>query len=296
MSTRSDAKRHPRESGDLNPMLKFLIFGDIVGRTGREALQKILPTLKKQYKPNLVIANAENAAHGSGVTPKTLREMQMAGVDFFTNGDHCFDKPEVEKILTETDSPLLRPANMIDQPGVGEKMLTLATKKVLVVNLLGRVFIEDNLKKKGEDKQRKIKLANPFAVMEEILVKYATEKIDAILLDFHTEATSEQIAMGYFLDGRVSAVWGTHTHVPTADARVLPGGAGFITDIGMTGAKNTVIGVAKENVIERFIKENDAKFEWPETETAMVNALYLEVDPKTKKTTKIKLIQKEIKL
>lgn len=266
-----------------------------MGRTGREALQKILPSLKKQYRPNLVIANAENAAHGSGVTPKTLREMQMAGVDFFTNGDHCFDKPEVEKILTEADSPLLRPANMIDVPGVGEKLLTIATKKVLVINLLGRVFIEDNLKKKGEDKQRKIKLANPFMVINDILVKYSAEKIDAILLDFHTEATSEQIAMGYFLDSRVSAVWGTHTHVPTADARVLTGGTGFITDIGMTGAKDTVIGVAKEKVIERFIKENDAKFEWPETEVAVVNALYLEVDPKTKKTKKIKLIQKEIK-
>ena len=277
-------------------MLKFLIFGDIVGRTGREALQKILPSLKKQYKPNLVIANAENAAHGSGVTPKTLREMQVAGVDFFTNGDHCFDKPEVEKILTETNSPLLRPANMIDQPGVGEKLLTLATKKVLVVNLLGRVFIENNLGKKGEDKQKKIKLSNPFTVMEEILAKYTNEKIDAILLDFHTEATSEQVAMGYFLDGRASVVWGTHTHVPTADARILSKGTGFITDVGMTGAKDTVIGVAKENVIERFVKENDAKFEWPETETAIVNALYVEVDPKTKKTKKIKLIQKEIKI
>ena len=112
-------------------MLKFLIFGDIVGRTGREALQKNPADAEKQYKPNLVIANAENAAHGSGVTPKTLREMQMAGVDFFTNGDHCFDKPEVEKILTETDSPLLRPANMIGQPGAGEKLLTLATKRFL---------------------------------------------------------------------------------------------------------------------------------------------------------------------
>ncbi|KKS54298.1 MAG: Metallophosphoesterase, partial [Candidatus Magasanikbacteria bacterium GW2011_GWA2_42_32] len=112
----------------------------------------------------------------------------------------------------------------------------------------------------------------------------------------HTEATSEQVAMGYFLDGRVSAVWGTHTHVPTADARVLPGGTGFVTDVGMTGAVNTVIGVAKEKVIERFLKENDAKFEWPETEVAMVNALYVEVDPKTKKTKKIKLIQKEIKI
>lgn len=278
-------------------MLKFLIFGDIVGRTGRHALQKILPSLKKQYRPDLVIANAENAAHGSGVTPKTLREMQLAGVDFFTNGDHCFDKPEVEKILTETDSPLLRPANMIGQPGAGEKLLTLATKKVLVVNLLGRVFIENNVEEKGHGvADKKIKLSNPFTIIEEILQKYSAEKIDAILLDFHTEATSEQIAMGYFLDGRVSAVWGTHTHVPTADARVLPGGTGFISDIGMTGAKNTVIGVAKEKIIERFVKENEAKFEWPETETAVVNALYLEVDPKTKKTKKIKLIQKEIKI
>lgn len=278
-------------------MLKFLIFGDIVGRTGRHALQKILPKLKKQYRPDLVIANAENAAHGSGVTPKTLREMQLAGVDFFTNGDHCFDKPEVEKILTEPDSPLLRPANMIGQPGVGEKLLTLATKKVLVVNLLGRVFIENNVEEKGHGvADKKIKLANPFTTVEEILQKHAKEKIDAILVDFHTEATSEQMAMGYFLDGRISAVWGTHTHIPTADTQILENGTGYITDVGMTGPAGTVIGVAKEKVIERFVKENEAKFEWPETEIAIVNALYLEVDPKTKKTKKIKLIQKEIKI
>ncbi len=277
MNTRSD-------------MLKFLIFGDVVGKTGRRAIAKILPRLKKQYRPDLVIANAENIAHGLGTTPKTLRDLQLAGVDFFTGGNHSFDKPEAKKILEENDSPLLRPANMLNQPGQGAKLLNLATKRVLVINLIGRVFIEKG--QVGED----IKLSNPFTVVEEILKIYQEEKIHAILVDFHSEATSEQIAMGYFLDGRVSAVVGTHTHVPTADATILPGGTAYITDIGMTGAIGTVLGVSKEIILDRFVNESERPIDCPETDTAMVSALYLEVDPKTAQTKKIKLIQKEIKI
>lgn len=271
-------------------MLKFLIFGDVVGKTGRRAVQKILPKLKKQYKPDLVIANADNLAHGLGVTPKTLREVQMAGVDFFTGGNHAFDKPEVKQILEEKDSPLLRPANILNQPGHGEKLLNLATKRVLVVNLMGRVFIEPGQLSEG------IKLANPFIVAEEILKKYAGEKIEAILVDFHSEATSEQVAMGYFLNGRVSAIFGTHTHVPTADAKILSGGTAYITDIGMTGPAGTVLGVSKEIILDRFINESEKQMDCPETETAVVSALYLEIDPKNAQAKKIKLIQKEIKI
>lgn len=271
-------------------MLHFLIFGDVVGKTGRQAIKKILPRLKKQYRPDLVIANAENLAHGTGVTPKTLREVQEVGIDIFTGGDHIFAKPDVSKIFQENDSPLLRPANLVGQPGLGEKLLTLAKNKVLVVNLLGRVFIEDKLKEKG------ILLSNPFGEIQAILKKYEKQKLNAILLDFHTEVTSEQIAMGLFLDGKVSAVWGTHTHVPTADAKILSQGTGYLTDIGMTGAKDTVLGVAKEVIIDRFVNESEKHFEWPEADTAIVNALYLEVDSKTAKTKKIKLLQYNIKL
>lgn len=270
-------------------MLKFLIFGDVVGKTGRQAVKKILPRLKKQYRPDLIIANAENLAHGSGVTPKTLAELKEAGVNVFTGGDHIFAKPDAEKIFAETDSPLLRPANMINKPGAGEKLLTLAKNQVLVVNLIGRVFIEDKLKEKG------IGLENPFWTVEAILQKYEKER-PIVLVDFHTEVTSEQTALGYFLDGRAAAVWGTHTHVPTADAKILPQGAGCITDVGMTGAAGTVLGVDKEIIIDRFVNESEERFEWPETDQAAVNVLYLEVDEKNKQTKKIKLIQRNIKL
>lgn len=272
-------------------MLKFLIFGDVVGKTGRRAVKKILPRLKKQYQPDLVMANAENLAHGSGVTPKTLTELQEAGVDLFTGGDHLFAKPDVEQILSQNDSPLLRPANFPqNKPGQGEKVLNLATKRVLVINLLGRVFIEDKLEEKGT------KLDNPFTTLEKILQKYQGEKFNAILVDFHTEATSEQMAMGYFLDGRASALWGTHTHIPTADAQILTNGLGYITDVGMTGAKDSVLGVAKEVIIDRFVNESEKHFEWPEMDVAIVNVLYLEIDPKTAQTKKIKLIRREVTL
>lgn len=271
-------------------MLKFLIFGDVVGKTGRRAITKILPQLKKKYRPDLVIVNAENLAHGSGVTPKTLRELELAGVDIFTGGDHIFAKPDVQKIFASKDCPLLRPANFLNRPGQGEKLLNLATKRVLVVNLLGRVFIEDKLKEKG------LKIENPFTVIDKILKKHQSEKLNAILVDFHTEATSEQMAMGYFLDGRISVLWGTHTHVPTADAKILASGTGYISDVGMTGAEDTVLGVDKEVIVGRFVNESEEPFEWPEKDRAIANVLYLEVNPKDGKTKKIKLLQYKIKL
>ncbi len=275
----------------FHEMLRFLVFGDVVGKTGRRAVKKILPSLKKTYRPDLVIANVENLAHGSGVTPKTLAELEAAGVNIFTSGDHIFAKPDVEQIWQQTDSNLLRPANFGKHaPGSGEKLVNLATKPVLVVNLLGRVFIED----KFEDSD--LELTNPFEEIEKILKKYSNIKDKIVLIDFHTEATSEQVAMGYFLDGRVSAVWGTHTHIPTADAQILEHGTGFITDVGMTGARDTVLGVERSVIINRFLNETNDRFDWPELDVAIVNALYLEVDPKTNLTKKIKLIRKQVKL
>lgn len=272
-------------------MLRFLVFGDVVGKTGRRAVKKIIPSLKKTYRPDLVIANVENIAHGSGVTPKTLAEMEAAGVNVFTSGDHIFAKPDVEQIWQQKDSNLLRPANFgKNTPGYGEKLVNLATKPVLVINLLGRVFIEDKFEDRG------LELTNPFDEMEKILRKYSNIKDKIVLVDFHTEATSEQVAMGYFLDGRASAVWGTHTHIPTADAQILEHGTGFITDVGMTGARDTVLGVERSVIINRFLNETNDRFDWPELDVAIVNALYLEVDPKTNLTKKIKLIRKQVKL
>lgn len=272
-------------------MLKVLVFGDVVGKTGRRAIKKIMPQLKKSLRPDLVIANAENLAHGSGITRKTLLDLQSAGVDVFTSGDHVFEKPEVNEMLNDPEIKLIRPDNLLAHlPGKGEIVVNLGKKTIIVINLIGRVFIGDKME------QLNITLDNPFRTVDKILKKYQDTKNKIVLVDFHTEATSEQVAMGYYLDGRATALWGTHTHVPTADARILDNGLGFITDVGMTGGQNTVLGVSKESVIKRFVEENSEPFDRPETERAIVNALYLEINPKTCKTVKIKLIQKEIKI
>ncbi|KKU07427.1 MAG: Phosphoesterase [Candidatus Magasanikbacteria bacterium GW2011_GWA2_45_39] len=270
-------------------MIKVLMFGDVVARLGREAVKDVLPELKKQYEPHFVIINAENIAHGTGSTPKTLAEMEMAGVQCFTSGDHWFDKPTVAEYLAQPDNLLVRPANLADEhaPGVGAKVFSVGTKKILVVNLLGQVFIEKPT-------------TSPFKAVDEILARYKGSKLDATIVDFHTEATSEQYAMGWHLDGRASLLVGTHTHVPTADARILPKGLGYITDIGMTGAHDEVIGVKKEAALARFLNPNPdpekrPRFEWPEEGNSQVNAVYAELDEKTHTCKKIQLIQKFIK-
>lgn len=267
------------------------MFGDVDARIGREAVKQVLPALKKQYQPNFVILNAENIAHGTGSTPKTLAEMEMIGVQCFTSGDHWFDKPIVAEYLANPNNLMVRPANLVDTkaPGVGAKVFAVGTKKILVVNLLGQVFIKEPAS------------TSPFRAVDDILAQHKGEKIDATLVDFHTEATSEQYAMGWYLDGRASLLVGTHTHVPTADARILPKGLGYITDIGMTGAYDEVLGVKKETVLARFLNPNQnpeerARFEWPEKGAAQVNAVYAELDGKTNKCKKIKLIQKFIKI
>ncbi|KKR48764.1 MAG: hypothetical protein UT86_C0003G0093 [Candidatus Magasanikbacteria bacterium GW2011_GWC2_40_17] len=271
-------------------MFKVLIFGDIVGKTGRQAVAKILPKLKKQFHPHLIIANVENLAHGTGVTPKTLAILEEAGVQVFTGGDHIFAKPDAAKIFEREDSPLIHPANMSVPLGQGEKMLTVAKKRVLVVNLLGRVFLGEKLNEKG------IAISNPFKTFDETLKKYQDQKPQIVIVDFHTEATSEQVAMGYHLDGRASVLFGTHTHIPTADAQILDEGLGYITDVGMSGAKNTVLGVDKNIILKRFLEDAKESFDWPELSEAVVNALYVEISEKTGRAKKIKLIQKTIKI
>ena len=209
-------------------MMTFLIFGDVVGKIGREALKRALPALKEEFKPDLTIVNAENLAHGKGLTKPIITDLKAAGVDFFTSGNHIFANHKGPHDVCgdpELRDLLIRPANFPDgTAGEGEKTLILAEKKVLVVNLICQVFM-------GEP------YGSPFEAMEEILKRHAGEKLDAVLVDLHGEATSERIAFGIRFDGRVSSVTGTHTHVPTADARVLPNGTAYLTDIGMTGAR-----------------------------------------------------------
>jgi metallophosphoesterase (TIGR00282 family) len=264
--------------------LKILFFGDISGRIGRTAVAKILPSLKKKFNPDLVIANAENIAHGVGVTEKTLQELTDAGVDFFTSGDHIFDKKEAIGILEDKNFPLIRPANYpAGVPGVGVKLFEVGTKKVLMINLIGRVFLKKNYD-------------CPFKKADEILDDFKNEKLSAIIVDFHAEATSEKNGLARYLDGRVSAVLGTHTHVGTDDWQILPGGTAFVTDIGMVGAKDSILGVDKKGILRTFLTQISEVHEIPEEGICAIDAIYLEINPKTAKAVKIKKIKEEIKI
>lgn len=262
--------------------LKILFFGDVVGRAGREALKKTVPQLKETYQPELAIANAENLAHGKGVTSKTLEGIQEAGIDIFTSGNHIWKKTEGLSILNEKDSPVIRPANYPPGvPGKGYKIIEIGTKKVLIINLMGRVFIQEDID-------------CPFRKLDEILEETKKENLKAVIVDFHGEATSEKIAFGWYADGRTSAVIGTHTHIVTADEKILPKGTAYITDAGMVGLKESVLGVDKDTVIKRFLTQLPLNHEIPEEGLVTVNALYLEIDTKTSKAKKLERIKEEV--
>jgi metallophosphoesterase (TIGR00282 family) len=258
--------------------IKILFIGDVVGSIGRQGVAKILPKLRKKYQPDLVIANAENLAHGIGVTESTLVEATNAGVDYFTSGNHVFKRPGVEKLLNEEKWHLLRPANYPPSfDGVGEKVINISQKNILLINLIGRVFIT------GE-------FACPFRTADTILKKYETQKIDAVVVDFHAEATSEKKALGHYLDGRATAVIGTHTHVQTADEEILEKGTAYISDAGMVGATDSVIGVDKKTIIHNFLNQETIAFEPPQTGKCLLNAILVIIDTDAQKATSIKRI------
>lgn len=262
--------------------IKILFFGDVVGKVGRRAIQKIIPEFKKKYQPSLILANVENLAHGKGITKKTLEEVSGIGIDLYTSGNHIFRKPEGSELISQKDSPVLRPANYPSgTAGVGEKIIKIGAKKILVINLLGRVFIEE-------------KVDSPFQKLDEILQRYLPQDLAGIIVDFHAEATSEKLALGWYADGRVSAVLGTHTHVPTADAKILPKGTAYLTDIGMVGAKESVLGVNKDTIINKFLNDTPIKFDIPEKGTAQINAVLVTINPKNKKALAINLLEEEL--
>lgn len=267
-------------------MLKILFFGDINGKIGRRAIKKALPQLKKEFKPDIVIANAENAAHGKGITETVILELIDAGVECFTLGDHSFDREKQAEQVFAKNLPVIRPANYpVGTPGTGFTIIEKGKYKVLLVNLLGRVFMHmDN--------------NCPFREIEAILAEQdlAKTNLSAILVDIHGEATSEKIAMGHFLDGKVSAVLGTHTHVMTADAKVTKAGTAYITDVGMVGASDGVLGLKKENIIKTFFTQIKYKHEIPETGPAMLNGVLITIDNKNKKATAITPIIKLINI
>ena len=212
----------------------ILVVGDVIGRPGRKAMQKLLPGLRQQYGLDLVIANAENVAGGLGITSATAKELLDAGVDVLTSGNHIWTQKEIIPYL-DGDMPILRPLNY--PPGVPGRGY-IVNGEAMVVNLIGRTFIGN--------------FDCPFRAMDKLLAELE-HKPPVIIVDFHAEATSEKMAMGRYLDGRVSAVLGTHTHVGTIDTRLLPRGTAYVTDIGMTGPIDSVIGNGVEEVLHRFL-------------------------------------------
>ena len=249
----------------------ILAIGDLVGRPGRRAISQLLPALRQQYNLDLVIANAENAAGGVGLTPDTAKELLDGGVDVLTSGNHIWAQKEIIPYL-DGDMPILRPLNY--PPGVPGKGYLVA-KGVAVVNLMGRVFIGD--------------FDCPFRAMDQLLAKLEPK---IIIVDFHAEATSEKVAMGRYLDGRVSAVLGTHTHVGTIDAQILPGGTAYVSDIGMSGPIDSVIGDDTEAVIQRFLTQIPHRLGVGKGKIAL-NAILVGVDDDTGKATSIERIYRE---
>lgn len=216
--------------------MRVLFIGDIYGKPGREYLKKELPNLKKEYKPNIIIVNAENSANnGRGITEDFYLELMKLGITTITMGNHVWGNQKLAEFID--GSHIIRPANYYEAPGKGYDLINYNNKKLLVINLLGRTFMNSNLE-------------NPFLTADKIL---SSIPADYVLVDFHAEATSEKISLGHYLDGRVTAVLGTHTHVQTADERVLANGTLYITDVGMTGPLDGIIGVDKNIVIKRFI-------------------------------------------
>lgn len=258
--------------------MKILFIGDIVGRPGRKAVKELLPSLKEKYQPDLIIANGENVCHGRGISEDTLKELTNMGIQFFTSGNHIYAHKKVVSKLDDKSFPIIRPANFPPgNPGRGYHIFeTGKMQRILIVNLMGRVFMRQNYD-------------CPFRAMDAIINEHRGDHLDAIIVDIHGEATSEKVALGHYLNGRVSAVLGTHTHIPTADATILSEGTAYITDVGMVGVKDSIIGAEKEQIIQGFLKQMPFKYDIPEG-PSVLSAVYIEIDDTSKKATHIEQI------
>ena len=256
--------------------MKILAVGDIVGNSGIVKLKKELTKLREDEKIDFIIVNGENSSEGMGITRKNFDDIISQNVDVVTMGNHTWGKKEIFSFI---DNPkLIRPANYPESVlGNGYGIYKCKNKKIAVINLLGRVGMN-------------ILTDNPFIVVENI-IKEISSKVDIIIVDFHAEATAEKEAMGYFLDGKVTAIFGTHTHVQTADETILPKGTGYITDIGMTGPKNSVIGMSTEVALKRFITALPERYKIAQGETKL-NAVIFEIDDENNKLKSIKRVQK----
>lgn len=265
-----------------NQTIKILFFGDVMAKPGREAVSKALPILREELKPDSVIVNIENMAHGQGISPDTIKEALKWGADAFTTGDHAWDNEQGIPFLESKDYPIVRPANYPEgTPGRGYYTYQLGAWRIAVINLQGQVFFKNHPQ-------------NPFYYIDDLLNKPEIADADIKLIDFHADASSEKRAFGWYVDGRVSAVFGTHTHVPTADAQILTKGTGYISDVGMNGNHNSAIGMDKEASIKRFTTQLRGKRSFDAEGPLEVGALLLTINPQTGKTEDIAHVRRII--
>jgi 2',3'-cyclic-nucleotide 2'-phosphodiesterase len=255
--------------------MNVLMVGDVFGDSGRTAVGKLLPRLRQEHAIDFCVVNVENAAGGFGVTPAMAKQVLEQGADVLTSGNHIWDKKEIVEYITK-ENLLLRPANFpVGAPGVGYVTVKAGPHRVAVLNLMGRVFMHP--------------IDCPFRKADEIVPELRKDT-PIVLVDMHAEATSESVAMGWYLDGRVSAVVGTHRHVQTADERVLPGGTAYITDLGMTGPTDGVIGVDREVILQRFLSQMPARFE-PAKGPAALHGVVIAIDPETGRASDIRRLR-----
>lgn len=260
--------------------MKILFLGDIVGKPGRVAVQQLLPQLKAEFQPDIVIANLENLSHGKGMSKKAVEAMMAAGIDIGTGGNHTFSKPEGELLLNDDAYPLLRPINYGDHvAGQGIRTFEVRGKRLTVINLVGQhgMFPEP--------------VDSPFLTMARML-EHDLPPADATIVDFHADVTSEKINMGWHLDGKVAAVLGTHTHVATADERILPNGTGYISDVGMVGLRDASLGVDRHQALQRFLTGGKAPFDIPDHGTVELRGVILTIEHN--KTTSIERITRTV--
>ena len=256
--------------------MRILFIGDIVGQPGRMILQRNISKIKEKYKPDFIIVNGENSAGGRGMTPKIANFYKELGVDVVTSGNHIWANKEIFEFM-RTSNFVLRPANYPAAcPGVGYTVISKEGNYLAVVNLQGRVFMRDCLD-------------CPFKAIDSLLT-FLNTKTRNIVIDFHAEATSEKLALAYYLEGKVSAVIGTHTHVQTADERVLPGGTAYITDLGMVGSLNSMIGMKKEPIINSFLTQMPMRFEVATNPPYIVCGVSVDIDLETSKAINIQRI------
>lgn len=260
-------------------LVRILMIGDICGRGGRKAAAKCIPALKEKYHIDMTIANGENSAGGSGITKKVLNELYSFGIDVVTSGNHIWDQKEIFEFI-DHEPYLIRPGNYPPAaPGRGSCIFVVGGKNVGVMNLSGRSFMPD--------------LDCPFR-MADLLLEDLKKDCDVILLDFHAETTSEKMAMGWYLDGRVSCVVGTHTHIQTADDRILPQGTAYITDLGMTGPWNSILGVKKELVIQKFVTGLPVRFHLAEGPNVL-SGIVVTIDDATGKATEmVRVMERDV--